>query len=367
MMKHGGIYHHYYQSSKTTHIIATNLPDTKIKKLKTMNVVKPDWIVDSIAAGQLLDYRQYLLYSRQSKTQPGIMFKHTSEVENKPTTSTVVTESRDPCDEREDKNHNFNEMDYKDDACSDSSHSYETNEIESITDKINTNNGPKQAQSIKTASEAGFLNEFYSNSRLHHISTMGATFKQYVNNLRQNKTGVFEGAEKLKLWKQNKSGCSFQNNSPYKSVIMHIDMDCFFASVGLRKRPNLQGFPVAVTHAKAGSGQSSSRAGVDRKAEFELYKTRREAKVQSKNPTIENKDIKPWSDWVETIDESNSMSEIASCNYEARKYGLKNGMFLGQALKLCPNLKTIPYDFEGYKEVSYALYDTVARYYNCFN
>jgi len=38
-------------------------------------------------------------------------------------------------------------------------------------------------------------------------------------------------------------------------------------------------------------------------------------------------------------------------SYEARAAGIYNGMFLGGALKLCPNLKTIPYDFEGYKEV----------------
>lgn len=41
-----------------------------------------------------------------------------------------------------------------------------------------------------------------------------------------------------------------------------------------------------------------------------------------------------------------SMSEIASCSYEARKHGIKNGMFLGQAVKQCPGLKTLPYDFE---------------------
>lgn len=328
-----------------------------------MNVVKPDWIVDSIAAGQLLDYRQYLLYSRQSKTQPRIMFKPTSEVENQPTTSAAVCESRDSCDESKERSPDFNDVEQNNKASSeDFCHNSEPNEIETKTDEINTKSCAKPAQSIKTASEAGFLNEFYSNSRLHHISTMGATFKQYVNNLRQNKSSQFEGAEKLKQWKQNEAGCSFKEHSPFKSVIMHIDMDCFFASVGLRKRPDLQGFPVAVTHAKTGGGQSGSRAGVDRKAEFELYKTRREAKVRSKNPsTAENQDNKPWSDWVEAIDESNSMSEIASCNYEARKYGLKNGMFLGQALKLCPNLKTIAYDFEGYKEVSYTLYDTVAR------
>ena len=37
-------------------------------------------------------------------------------------------------------------------------------------------------------------------------------------------------------------------------------------------------------------------------------------------------------------------------------------MFLGPALKLCPDLKTIPYDFPGYEEVSRILYDTVASY-----
>jgi len=33
-----------------------------------------------------------------------------------------------------------------------------------------------------------------------------------------------------------------------------------------------------------------------------------------------------------------SFSEIASCNYEARSRGLKNGMFYGKAKELCPEL-----------------------------
>jgi DNA repair protein REV1 len=34
MMEHGGVYHHYYSSRKTTHIIASNLPDVKVRQLK---------------------------------------------------------------------------------------------------------------------------------------------------------------------------------------------------------------------------------------------------------------------------------------------------------------------------------------------
>lgn len=94
-------------------------------------------------------------------------------------------------------------------------------------------------------------------------------------------------------------------------------MDCFFVSVGLRKRPDLRGKPMAVTHAKNNTKSTETKE---------------------------------------------SYSEIASCSYEARKCGIKNGMFLGQALELCPNLKTIPYDFEDYKEVSMALYRIIASY-----
>lgn len=39
MKKHGGGYQHYYSKSKCTHIIATNLPDSKIKDLKLVNLI----------------------------------------------------------------------------------------------------------------------------------------------------------------------------------------------------------------------------------------------------------------------------------------------------------------------------------------
>lgn len=46
MMLHGGQYHVYYSRSKTTHIIATNLPTAKIKELKGQKVIRPEWIVE---------------------------------------------------------------------------------------------------------------------------------------------------------------------------------------------------------------------------------------------------------------------------------------------------------------------------------
>lgn len=49
---------------------------------------------------------------------------------------------------------------------------------------------------------------------------------------------------------------------------------------------------------------------------------------------------------------TSSLLQIASASYEARAAGIYNGMFMGAALKLCPSLTVIPYDFQGYQEVS---------------
>ena len=56
------------------------------------------------------------------------------------------------------------------------------------------------------------------------------------------------------------------------------------------------------------------------------------------------------------------MSEIASCSYEARAAGVRNGMFLGPARKLCPDIHCVPYQFEDYRQVSQKLYDILVSY-----
>ncbi|PIK40369.1 putative DNA repair protein [Apostichopus japonicus] len=57
-----------------------------------------------------------------------------------------------------------------------------------------------------------------------------------------------------------------------------------------------------------------------------------------------------------------SLAAIASCSYEARLAGVRNGMIMKTAKELCPELRTIPYNFEGYYRVSRQLYEIVAGY-----
>lgn len=276
MMEHGGIYH-TYERSHTTFIIASNLPDVKVRKMMpSKTIIKPAWIVDCLKEQKILDYKKYLYDFNHKVSQPKLTFAQKPEDDGK---------------------------------------------------------------KARTAVNPNFLSEFYSNSRLHHISTLGLALKDYVNDLREKHQGDFPARTEM----------NFSRNSspPGQKVIMHIDMDCFFVSVGLRSRPHLRGHPVAVTHSKGGRNPASADksfkdlSGIDDEA----------AEENSKNIL-----------GVGSSGKSLSLSEIASCSYEARQKGIKNGMFMGTALKICPDLKTIPYDFSQYREVSYILYDSIARY-----
>lgn len=271
MIENGGTYHHY-QRSHTKFVIASCLPDVKIRSTSlTKNIVKPEWIADSLRENRVLDYSNYLLHTKKNSAQPQISFK-----------KAAVPKT----------------------------------EEENVALKLEELNSKLQQDDIKTgtAVDNNFLQEFLNNSRLHHISTLSSGFKFHITDLRKKHDGMFPERELLKTKLQQ------VEDIPKTDIIMHIDMDCFFVSVGLKKNPHLKGFPIAVTHSKGKNENASSQ------------------------------------------EEFHSMAEIASCSYEARAKGLKNGMFVGAALKLCPELKTIPYDFEEYRKTAFILYDTVAKY-----
>ena len=80
--------------------------------------------------------------------------------------------------------------------------------------------------------------------------------------------------------------------------IIHIDCDCFYAAIEMRDDPRLAGRPLAV-------GGAADRRGV-----------------------------------------------IATCNYEARAWGVRSAMPTGQALKLCPDLLVVKPRMDAYKAAS---------------
>lgn len=90
--------------------------------------------------------------------------------------------------------------------------------------------------------------------------------------------------------------------------IIHVDMDCFYASVETRDNPAFRGLPLAV-------GGSRDRRGV-----------------------------------------------IATANYEARRFGVHSAMPTAHALRLCPNLILTPPNFKKYRVVSDQIRDIFYQY-----
>lgn len=91
--------------------------------------------------------------------------------------------------------------------------------------------------------------------------------------------------------------------------IIHIDMDAFYASVEQRDNPDYQGKPIAV------GGSPEGRGGV-----------------------------------------------VATCSYEARKFGVRSAMTSKKALQLCPQIIFVYPRFDVYKMVSAQVREIFHRY-----
>ncbi|KAI1885367.1 hypothetical protein AGOR_G00219410 [Albula goreensis] len=450
MMLHGGQFHVYYSRSKTTHIIATNLPNNKIQELRGEKVVRPDWITDSIKAGRLLSYIQYQLYAKQK----GLSFPKARELAyiHRHHSTRELSHAHHHRTNRENSHAHLAGQDgdcrpngsmrpwpdllavpKMNGVRAEGSESPDQSPVSApwgSMEKPLTNGhahpvngalkpldlalhsgrprsgppprcdgtpswapltglpallppppprapgtsgpGPLPAKPLARPAESNIISEFYSYSRLHHISTWRSEFSQYVSSLQQQRRAaggaVFPGRERLKRHCAARGAGPVAPAGPQtqQPCIMHVDMDCFFVSVGIRHRPELKGKPVAVT-SNRGPGHVAQRPGANPQMELQYYQRKwaqnrpdeRDADLEA-TPSPDNPENH--GNGVDQDVASLSMAEIASCSYEARQAGVRNGMFFGQAKQLCPALQSVPYDFQAYKEVAQAMYETLASY-----
>lgn len=389
IVQYGGGFMQYLDGKTTvTHIIASSLTPKKVVEFRKYRIVKPAWVVDSIQAGKLLPWNEYRVVDEGEKqnvlafdkgkvtstsnikargyrdqtdaswytsqlrsTQAGpsstptpigpsrsrfskqrlptpdddiedlppshqparvsevhkiIEAGKTAKLVTPPKTSPLIAaqQSRDPTgvDEPFDELHDS----FYAEPPKFVSQVQRVHEIDDSDDVPARTDPPKPRERQLTAEEhnsillrdpkirkstvvdPNFLEQYYRESRLHHLSTWKADLKSQLQAMANETTS----SQKAK-----------QKRPPgVTRYILHVDFDSFFAAVSLKKNPEYEDKPAVVAH-----GQGSG-------------------------------------------------SEIASCNYPARKYGIKNGMWMKRALELYPDVKILPYDFPAYEEASRAFY-----------
>lgn len=116
-----------------------------------------------------------------------------------------------------------------------------------------------------TALSPDFLPGYIAKSRLGHLSAWKNEFSEWVADLQVDRPHP----TRKKPLSGGPEDATFR-------TIFHVDFDCFFVAAGLISRPHLRGKPVAVCHGGAEGGASTS--------------------------------------------------EISSCSYEARSFGVRAGM-----------------------------------------
>ncbi|KAL8766960.1 MAG: hypothetical protein Q9194_006124, partial [Teloschistes cf. exilis] len=396
IVSHGGGFMQYLDGKTTvTHIIASNLTPKKKIEFSKYRIVKPAWVVDSVEAGKLLPWNAYRVVDEGVRQQ--ILGFDNGNVVNQ--TNSQRAGYRDQTDtswyttQVKDVAHRLDSQRLSQEDSVEPSSSTELllaeltrsglaseekdaeakgsaqvqHQAEDIPEQIDEefrdhhvariptpDNGPsaQSTESLKDIEERPVQHGEYveahglhepppENGQVHQILDKEGSesprvisaeehnallladprvwkstvvnpgfLKQYYEESRLHHLSTWKAELKSQLQALAAEKTSSQKRQEKRGVgarryILHVDFDSFFAAVSLRKHPLYVDKPVVVAHG-GGSG-----------------------------------------------------SEIASCNYPARKFGIKNGMWMKHAQKLCPDLKVLPYDFKGYEAASKSFYEAI--------
>ena len=124
-------------------------------------------------------------------------------------------------------------------------------------------------------------------------------------------------------------------------MFIHIDLDCYFVSAQRTLDKSLHNIPVAV----------GGKSNVDIFSKTIVKRTMATNRASFSSKILDSEDEKSSNDYF--VDENNKIRGIiTSASYEARAFGVKTAMSVNEALKLCPNLKMIPPNYNLYDELS---------------
>ncbi|EME41999.1 hypothetical protein DOTSEDRAFT_174773 [Dothistroma septosporum NZE10] len=372
IIQYGGGFMQYLDGkTMVTHIIASNLTPKKKEEFRRYRIVKPAWIVDSIAAGKLLPWDSYRVVdegvgqkvlgfdngqvvSQAAKRAQGYREQtdtswYTSQLRSQGSQKQPpkLVQTITPIDDIEDDDDYglpeiTSSIEQALDDAEQSAYSRQSAEPNAETPLIEKDTSKPDAGSAAPPwqgfNEAEFSHKVVRDSAVFRnisptkLAKMTAEehnalilsdpnirkstvvhpdfLEQYYRESRLHHLSTWKADLKSQLQalateKSSSQKAQLKKVPGQRRYIMHVDFDSFFAAVSLKKHPQHKDRPAVVAHG-GGSG-----------------------------------------------------SEIASCNYPAREFGISNGMWMKRAQQLCPDLKILPYDFPGYEAASRIFYDAI--------
>jgi len=301
IFKHGGLAVNTEQSN-TTHVVTENLPEIKQKQYKssrTVKVVGPAWIVDCCSEKRLLPTGKYNYFKSSScRTSPFSQIGKTSS--SMLSTKCSVSASRiDPRSQYSDSQKSANQTQPK----SKKSELKFRLPSSSSSNRTTVEKSQQKPAVFAKPSTPAQANPFQKSSGVSSTLTDPNFVKNFFKASRLHFLGSWKEHLESILPALREIPPKYDACNLSSRYVVHIDMDCYFVNVALIDRPQLRGKPVVVCHSKsAGSG------------------------------------------------------EVSSASYEARKFGIKAGMFMKRALQLCPSLQVVPYEFKKYFTISTGIY-----------
>jgi DNA polymerase-4 len=127
-------------------------------------------------------------------------------------------------------------------------------------------------------------------------------------------------------------------------MILHLELDCFFAAAHRINNPQLENTPIAV-------GGRSNLSIFDTKKQIKKLSKIKGAFTSSILSYNNNKSFKEY-----FVDPDGKVRGIIiTSSYEARAFGVKTAMPVAEALRWCPTLTVLPPNYPLYHELSYKL------------
>ncbi|XP_022952777.1 DNA repair protein REV1 [Cucurbita moschata] len=406
MLKYGGRFENYFSRRSVSHIICSNLPDSKVKNLRSFSrglpVVKPTWILDSVASNKLLSWVPYQLdqlVSNQPRLSAFFSMKKGPMLEKRKMCMTTEKnyETEDSMslvavnlkDSRSEVNeliesraemHSDSEMNLQDNADTklnekpsddleagelkdtsisdvDESIEYVPQTCESF-EMLPRNNAdvevkkePSNEKCDHADEEPGIVDVGQSSeeniSSLHGLSK--STHNDSTNNYYSDGSSSSLVAGSSKLRHSNFGKADFVESYFKKSRLHFIGT---WRNRYYKRFPRSASGSNSVTSHISGSShyQSTTIIHVDMDCFFVSV-------VIRNSPQFKDKPVA-----VCHSDNPKGTAEISSANYPARGYGVRAGMFVRDAKALCPQLVIFPYDFKSYEEVADQFYDILHKH-----